>query len=176
MWNRGNPVDYSDPSGYLAWGAGFSTGSEPTLLVGKCVSAGARACASAIGDGLSTAIDIFGFFFTAFEGMGGGGGGLKLSPASMGMFRGGKAPEFQSGTVSATGFLRAAITFLGKGSKEVSKGRYVSSDGLRQVRFGDHETKTPGNIHGHFESYDKPAAQGGKVTETSTVTITPDHK
>jgi hypothetical protein len=121
-------------------------------------------------------MDIFGFFFTAFEGMGGGGGGLKVSPTFMGLVRGGKPPEIQSGTVTASGFLRTALSFLGKGCKEVSKGRYVSSDGLHQVRFGDHETKNPGNIHAHFESYDKPSGQGGKVTESSTVTIVPDHK
>jgi hypothetical protein len=106
---------------------------------------------------------------------GGGGGGLKISPAFMGL-RGGKPPEIPSGTMTVSGFLRTALTFLGKGSKEVSKGRYVSADGLRQVRFGDHETKDPSNVHAHYESYDKPAGQGGKVTESSTVTIVPDHK
>jgi len=53
--------------------------------------------------------------------------------------------------------LDAAVDFLGKGYKEAAKGRFVSSDGLRQVRMGtgditgahgkgphmNFETKTP---------------------------------
>lgn len=50
-------------------------------------------------------------------------------------------------------------------------GRYISKDGLRQVRYGAHETKPGGRHHGHFEAYDKP---GGNVIENTSVEIIPD--
>jgi len=111
---------------------------------------------------VNAAIDAIGTLAMLFEGAGTGRA-----------FRG-KAPEFESGTVTESAFIRSAEKFLGKGAKEQSPGRYVSQDGLRQVRFGDHETQKPNNVHGHFESYDKSAFQGGKVTETAAVKITPD--
>ena len=45
---------------------------------------------------------------------------------------------------------------------------------MRQVRYGSHETKSPNNHHGHFEAYDKPAQQGGRIIENSSVKIVPD--
>jgi len=72
--------------------------------------------------------------------------------------------------VSESGFLRSVEQYLGTGYREVSPGRYVSSDGLRQVRFGAHETRGPG-LHGHFEAYDCP---GGRVIENTRVDIVPD--
>ena len=83
---------------------------------------------------------------------------------------GGRASEFVGGKVSESGFLNAVGKYLGEGFKEVSPGRYVSSDGLRQVRFGAHEVKGPG-LHGHFEAYD---AAGGHIIENTKVNICPD--
>jgi hypothetical protein len=69
--------------------------------------------------------------------------------------------------VSPNAFLDSAMKYLGPGYKEVSPGTFVSADGMRQVRFGAHETRGP-NLHGHFEAYDKP---GGRVVENSVVKI-----
>ncbi len=82
----------------------------------------------------------------------------------------GRAPEFPGGRVTQSGFLRSAEQYLGNGYREVSPGRWVSADGLRQVRFGAHETRGPG-LHGHFEAYDRA---GGRVIENTRVDIIPD--
>ena len=76
-----------------------------------------------------------------------------------------------AGEISETGFLDAAQKYLGSGYKEVSPGRYVSDDGkgVRQVRFGAHETRGS-NLHAHFEAYD---VAGGRVIENSVVKIRP---
>ena len=58
---------------------------------------------------------------------------------------------------------------MGKGYKEVSKGRFLSKDGLRQVRYGLDEVRS-GVHHAHFEAYDKV---GGKVIENARVLLTP---
>ncbi len=80
-----------------------------------------------------------------------------------------RAPEILRGEISEGGFLNCAEKYLGKGYKEVSPGRYLSKDGLRQVRYGAHETT--GKIHhAHFEAYDKV---GGTVVENSRVIINP---
>jgi len=65
--------------------------------------------------------------------------------------------------------------YLGPGYTEVTpgSGRYVSADGLRQVRYGSHETGGPRH-HAHFEAYDRPAAQGGRVVENSVVDFKQD--
>ncbi len=83
--------------------------------------------------------------------------------------RKGKAPEFKSGRLTGEEFLRAAEEFLGPNFRHMGNNRYVSSDGMRQVRIGEHELKR-GNLHGHFEVYNQP---GGTVTETATVEIIP---
>ena len=83
---------------------------------------------------------------------------------------GGRAPEFPGGRIGQTGFLDAAAEYLGPGYREVSPGRYVSADGLRQVRFGAHEVRGPG-LHGHFEAYDQA---GGRVIENTRVDIIGD--
>lgn len=44
--------------------------------------------------------------------------------------------------------------------------------GLRQVRFGNHETRGPG-LHGHFEAHDRPLGKGGRVIENTRVDIVP---
>ena len=82
----------------------------------------------------------------------------------------GRAVEFVGGTISESGFLKTAQEYLGAGSREVSAGRFVSKDGLRQVRFGTHEVKGPG-LHAHFEAYDKA---GGHVIENTRVIIVKD--
>ena len=78
-----------------------------------------------------------------------------------------RAVEYQGGQTSPSGFLDSAMKYLGPGYKEISPGRFVSADGMRQVRFGTHETRGS-NLHGHFEAYDKP---GGQVIENSVVKI-----
>jgi RHS repeat-associated protein len=110
----------------------------------------------------------------------GGKGCLAMVPAMgsvsrLGRFRfaakvGGRAPEFVGGKITESGFLRSAEKYLGPGYKEVSSGRYVSSDGLRQLRFGAHEVRGT-QLHGHFEAYDKV---GGRVIENTRVNIIPD--
>jgi RHS repeat-associated protein len=78
-----------------------------------------------------------------------------------------RAVEYQAGQTTPNGFLESAMKYLGPGYKEVSPGRFVSADGMRQVRFGAHETRGS-NLHGHFEAYDMP---GGRVVENSVVKI-----
>jgi hypothetical protein len=86
-----------------------------------------------------------------------------------------RAPEFPGGETTETGFLNSALNWLGKGYKDMGGGRYVSADGLKQIRYGKHETT--GKVHhGHFEVYDKPADKGGKVIENTVVKIVPDPK
>ncbi|HEZ2020108.1 TPA: polymorphic toxin MafB class 1 [Neisseria meningitidis] len=81
-----------------------------------------------------------------------------------------RAPEYHAGTVSESNFLNAAEKWLGENYKSYPNGRYVSQDGMRQVRYGYHETNSSTH-HGHFESYDKP---NGRVIENSAVTIIRD--
>ena len=81
-----------------------------------------------------------------------------------------RAPEYHAGTVSESTFLNSAEKWLGKNYKSYPNGRYVSQDGMRQVRYGHHETNSSTH-HGHFESYDKP---NGRVIENSAVTIIRD--
>jgi RHS repeat-associated protein len=85
-----------------------------------------------------------------------------------------RAPEFEGGQVTESGFLRSALKWLGEGYRDLGKGRYVSKDGLRQVRYGKHET-TGNNHHGHFEIYDRPVDKGGQVIENTSVKIVPDN-
>ena len=86
---------------------------------------------------------------------------------------GSKPPEFERGTVTEPEFLAAAASYLGIGYIEASPGRFISNDGLRQVRLGAHETSGP-ELHGHFEAYNYPHNEGGFVVETATVSIIPD--
>ena len=69
-----------------------------------------------------------------------------------------------------SGFMNSIEEFLGKEYVSLSNGRYVSQDGLRQVRYGRHETSTQ-NHHGHFEAYDK---HNGRVIENTQVKIIKD--
>jgi hypothetical protein len=81
-----------------------------------------------------------------------------------------RAPEYSGGSITESSFLDNIEKFLGSGYTEVSPGRYVSKDGLRQVRYGKHETNSRTH-HGHFESYDRP---GGQIIENTSVEIIPD--
>jgi RHS repeat-associated protein len=79
-----------------------------------------------------------------------------------------RADEYPAGQINEANFADAAMKYLGPGYKSLSNGRYVSQDGMRQIRFGSHETK--GDLHAHFEAYDMP---GGRVVENSVVKIVP---
>jgi hypothetical protein len=83
-----------------------------------------------------------------------------------------RAPEYSGGRVTESGFLKNIEKFLGSEYTQVSPGRYVSKDGLKQVRYGSHETKSKVH-HGHFESYDHP---GGQIIENTSVEIVPDQQ
>lgn len=85
----------------------------------------------------------------------------------------GRAPEFSGGQTTESGFLKSGLKWLGEGYKDMGGGRYLSKDGLRQIRYGKHETSGKDH-HGHFEAYDKPADQGGKVIENTRVKIVSD--
>ena len=69
--------------------------------------------------------------------------------------------------------MSTAEGYLGSGYKEVSPGRFVSSDGLRQVRFGIHEVRSINNLHIHFEAYN---SAGGRIIESTSTTITLKYK
>jgi len=52
----------------------------------------------------------------------------------------------------------------------MGKGRFLSADGLRQIRWGIHELN-PLDMHIHFEHYDLPWDIGGKVIESTYTMI-----
>ncbi|GIX00650.1 MAG: hypothetical protein KatS3mg111_3982 [Pirellulaceae bacterium] len=79
----------------------------------------------------------------------------------------GRAPEFPAGRLHEDVVLDRAIDYLGPGYRELSPGRYVSADGLRQFRYGAHEIRNPANHHAHFEALD----EFGRVIENSVVEI-----
>ncbi|MGH7517999.1 MAG: RHS repeat-associated core domain-containing protein [Gemmatimonadales bacterium] len=85
-------------------------------------------------------------------------------------FAGRRAPEFPGGVSTEGGFLRSAEEYLADGYRDLGRGRFVSRDGLRQVRLGPHEVNGP-QMHGHFEAYDRA---GGRVIENTRVDIIPD--
>ncbi len=78
-----------------------------------------------------------------------------------------KAPEFHGGKLSESEFLQSALKYLGKDYRSLPNGRYISKDGLRQVRYGRHEVSSKQH-HAHFESYDKP---NGRIVENTMVEI-----
>jgi RHS repeat-associated protein len=97
----------------------------------------------------------------------------KIAPSPiLGAKQNKRAPETEGGEITESGFLRAAQKFLGKDYEYKGDGRYVSKDGLRQVRYGRDETKNSNKHHAHFEAYDKPSDKGGNVIENRRVTIT----
>ena len=81
------------------------------------------------------------------------------------------APEHNAGELTKQQFDENVKKYLGEGYED--KGRFLSKDGMRQTRYGDHETRNPNDHHGHFEAYDKSAHEGGEVIENSRVVIKP---
>ncbi len=77
--------------------------------------------------------------------------------------------HIDGGIATADQALDRAITYLGKGYRDMGLGRYLSEDGLRQVRLGAHELN-PANMHIHFEHYNIPWDLGGRLIE-STFTL-----
>ena len=163
-----NPVNYFDPNGQVV----------PAIVIGGVALwslVEAAFSAYDIYDTGSTLLDpcasvsdkttsVLGFA-AGFVLPGGGYG----AAAKTGARRLGKAREFFGGTISEAGFLDEALNYLGKGYKELSPGRYVSADGLRQVRFGAHEVAGP-TLHGHFEAFNRA---GGQIIENTRVDILP---
>ena len=83
------------------------------------------------------------------------------------------APEHNAGELTKQQFDENVKKYLGEGYEDKGKGRFLSKDGMRQTRYGDHETRNPNDHHGHFEAYDKSAHEGGEVIENSRVVIKP---
>ncbi len=110
--------------------------------------------------------------FNLQDKMGGFGGGKlgwnrlmgknKLNPQKI---------ERDLGTITESGFLKAAERYLGKDYVVHPKGRYVSKDGSRQIRYGRHETEELKDHHAHFEAYD---FKTGKLNEWGRVKIIND--
>jgi hypothetical protein len=61
----------------------------------------------------------------------------------------------------------AAARWLGDGYREVGNGRYISRDGSRVVRYGNHEVNSKTH-HIHFES-----VENGRVVENTSAEIVP---
>ena len=80
-----------------------------------------------------------------------------------------RAPELLSGQLTEKQFLKCAEKYLGEGYTEVSEGRFLSKDGLRQVRYNLHEVRSFVH-HAHFEIYN---TAGGRVIENARVLINP---
>ncbi len=98
------------------------------------------------------------------------------SPGPAPSNRSGKALELESGNTTVGVALDNAIRYLGPNYLNPSPGRYVSQDGMRQVRLGDHETEDPDKLHIHFEAYNKPAQEGGKVIENAVVKLVDENQ
>ena len=82
----------------------------------------------------------------------------------------GTVPEYNSGTLNEGNAMDASQKWLGAGYKDMGNGRFVSEDGLRQVRFGAHELGSNA-LHIHFEAYNAPYWNGGSVVENSRIFI-----
>jgi hypothetical protein len=82
-----------------------------------------------------------------------------------------RAPHIESGLLTEKSAMSVADKWLGAGYKEISSGRFVSADGMRQVRFGFHEVKNINNIHIHFEAFNSSYWNGGRVIESTSTSI-----
>lgn len=82
----------------------------------------------------------------------------------------GRAPEFPGGRITQSGFTRTASAWLGPENCEQSPGRYVSADGMRQIRFGAHESRED-KLHAHFEAYDNACCHLAKRREGRVATL-----
>ncbi|MCF0092487.1 tRNA(Glu)-specific nuclease WapA [Micromonospora sp. MH99] len=89
------------------------------------------------------------------------------SPGTVNVAPRGRAPEFDGGTLREDEAMTAAAKWLRPGYKYDNKGRYVSEDGQRVVRYGNHEV-TSRTHHMHFE-----AVENGRVVENTSVRIVP---
>jgi hypothetical protein len=166
-----NPVRYTDPSGHDACGTptpGSSCG-KPSGNPGGPPGGG-----NPPGGGGQSAWERFWNWLTGKTAKPKAGGSSSNQPAlpTPGIPPKGRAPEFPGGTLTQDQFLKQTQAYLGSGYREVSPGRYVSADGMRQVRYGSHETGGTRH-HAHFEAYDKPYHQGGRVVENTAVEIIP---
>jgi RHS repeat-associated protein len=79
----------------------------------------------------------------------------------------GRAPEYPGGTIREDQAMDAAARWLGDGYREVGNGRYISRDGSRVVRYGNHEVNSKTH-HIHFES-----VENGRVVENTSAEIVP---
>lgn len=83
-----------------------------------------------------------------------------------------KLPE--DGTkMSTNDALDAAKEFLGDGYKDMGNGRFVSKDGLRQVRMGDSDIlgQHGGGSHMNFETLIENMDKPGKMTIDKNIHI-----
>jgi hypothetical protein len=83
----------------------------------------------------------------------------------------GRVPHIGSGQLTQDAAISSAQKWLQPGYTEVSQGRFVSADGLRQIRFGFHETSNPNNLHIHFEAFNKSYWNGGRIIESTVTSI-----
>ncbi|MFI8977403.1 PA14 domain-containing protein [Nocardia asteroides] len=95
-------------------------------------------------------------------------GNVKNPSPQVGGKPSGRAPELPSGKIPESKAMDAAEKWLGPGYVDKGGGRYVSADGQRQVRYGEHETVKSPTHHMHFESY-----ENGRVAENAVVEIIP---
>jgi hypothetical protein len=79
--------------------------------------------------------------------------------------------ELRGGEISESNLMIAAEKWLGQGYKDKGNGRYLSEDGLRQFRYGKHETKNIMKQHAHIEAYDRPHEIGGKLIEKAVLDV-----
>jgi hypothetical protein len=91
-----------------------------------------------------------------------------------GLEEGGAALRLTDGMTLGTGkALDAAATFLGEGYAEASPGRFLSSDGLRQVRMGESDILGlhGGGSHMNFETLAPNPARAGRNSVTQNLHI-----
>jgi hypothetical protein len=67
--------------------------------------------------------------------------------------------------------IELAEDFLGQGYKEVEKGRFVSEDGLRQVRMGEHELSGKERLHLNFETLKRNRRRPSKMTTDKNIHV-----
>lgn len=67
--------------------------------------------------------------------------------------------------------LEVAQEFLGKEYKEIEPGRFVSKDGTRQVRMGEHELNSNAPLHLNLETLKPNPQKPGKMTREKNIHI-----
>jgi hypothetical protein len=160
----GEKIDCTPEHPFYAAGSGFVEAKD--LGIGTIVTRAGPAVQVALVERHNSPATVYNFVVedthTYFVGT--ANGGVEVHNAC--------PPEYFGGNLSESGFLDNAIKYLGEGYTEQGVGRFVSQDGLRQVRFGKHEINSP-QLHGHFEAYDKPNFAGGGVIENTRAHIFP---